>query len=325
MHKYFLIPVIIFFLIISLVVLYLQFFYLDWKWDVLPDNFDVKTETYQDKVLPVECDDKGEVKIIKLNKDVAKNRQFTDNTDISNESSIHSIYLLPCDSKDRKFDINDDIHFSIQSINNWFLDKTKNQIINFDKNINNLVDTTFIRVNKSIKWFTKFNIIENNEKDAASKIEKIILSNQNLFINFENKKFIVFFEGWEKRRSITDKSCGKSRYNGKIAIFYTSEKNKKIKSCTKDNINKSNKKLFGESEQTILHEILHTLEVPPKCGKNIDISESHHVTDNIGDIMNKVSGSLYLDYNNDDYYKHNILNCSDLYMNKFLSTFKEVK
>jgi len=318
-NKYFLIPVIIFFFIIVLLVIYLQFFYLDWKWDVLPDNFDVKTETYQEKVLDESCDDDGEVKIINLKKDILENRIFTDSYDISNKPSIHSVYLLPCDAKDRKFDINDDIHLSIQSINHWFLDKTKNQMINFDIKDNNLLDTTFIRVNKSIGWFTQFNTKENNKEDAGSKIEKIILSNPNLFINFKNKKFIVFFEGWEKRRSITNKSCGRSRYNGKVAIFYTSEKDKKIKSCTKDNINKSNKKLFGESEQTILHEILHTLEVPPKCGKNIDLADSLHVTDNKDDIMNKVSGSLYLDFNNDDYYKHNIVNCPNLYTNKFLT------
>ena len=100
--------------------------------------------------------------------------------------------------------------------------QNKNQIINFDKKDNNLLDITFMRVNKRIEWFTKFNTKENNKKDASSKIEKIILSNQNLFINFENKKFIIFFEGWEKRRSITNKSCGRSRYNGKVAIFYTS-------------------------------------------------------------------------------------------------------
>ena len=323
MYKYFLIPAIIFFLIIVLIVIYLQFFYLDWKWDVLPDNFDVKTETYQEKVLDESCDDDGEVKIIKLKKDIIENRLFADSYDITKKPSIHSVYLLPCDVKDRKFDINNDIHFSIQSINTWFLDKTKNQIINFDRKDNNLLDTTFIRVNKSIGWFTKFNTKENNKKDASSKIEKIILSNQKLFINFENKKFIIFFEGWEKRRSITNKSCGRSRYNGKVAIFYTSEKDKKIKSCTKDNINKSNKKLFGESEQTILHEILHTLGVPPKCGTNIDLTDSLHVTDNKDDIMNKVSGSLYLDFNNDDYYNHNILNCPDLYTSKFLTNLKK--
>ena len=323
MHKYFLIPIIIFFLIICLIVIYLQFFYVDWKWQVIPDNFDVKSETYREKILPEICNEQGEVEIIKSNKDILENRLFIDSVDILNKSLIHAVYLLPCDSKDRKFDINGNIHYSIQSINNWFLNKTKNQIINFDKNNNNLIDTTFIRVNKSIKWFTKFNSIENIDQDTSSKIEKIIISNQKLFNNFENKKFIIFFEGWEKRRSITNKVCGRSRYNGKVAIFYTSEKHKKIKSCTKDNFNNSNNEIFGESKQTILHEILHTLGVPPKCGLNIDPKESLHVNDSKDDIMNKVSGSLYLDFNNDDYYKHNISNCPDLYLSKFLTNLKD--
>ena len=47
-----------------------------------------------------------------------------------------------------------------------------------------------------------------------------------------------------------------------------------------------------------------------------------HVFDNKNDIMNKVSGSLYLDFNNDDYYKHNIPNCADLHNSKFLTNLK---
>ncbi|MBI29253.1 MAG: hypothetical protein CMI95_05115 [Pelagibacteraceae bacterium] len=318
MHRYFLIPAIIIFLIIFLLVIYSQYFYVDWKWTFIPDNFDTKTETYKEKILPDICDDENTAKIIKQNREISNKRSYKDRPDISSSPTIHAVYFLPCDGEDRKFDINGNIHSSIQSINNWFLDKTKSQIISFDTTSNNLIDVTFIRVNKSIKWFTKFNTLENHNKDTSSKIEKIILSNQNLFNNFENKKFIIFFEGWEKRISITNKVCGRSRYNGKVAIFYTNGRNKKLKSCTKDNIKNSNIEVFGESEQTILHEMLHTLGVPFKCGKNINPEESLHVTDSDGDIMNKVSGSLFLDYNNDDYYKHNIPNCPDLYMSKFL-------
>ena len=67
----------------------------------------------------------------------------------------------------------------------YFLDKTKNQIINFDKSVDDTTDVTFIRVNKTLKWFIKFNANENSNKDTGSKIEKIILSNQKLFSNFE--------------------------------------------------------------------------------------------------------------------------------------------
>ncbi|MDC0194645.1 hypothetical protein OAJ82_00090 [Alphaproteobacteria bacterium] len=324
MNRYFIIPTIIFFAIIALLVIYLQFFYVDWKWAIIVDDFDVKTEKYIKKEKPNICNDQAEVKIVKTFKnDFFKDRVFIDSDDTSILPSIHSVYLLPCDVIDRKFDINNNINYSIESINNWFLNKTDNQIINFDKNINDLIDTTFIRVNKTIEWFTKYNTFENSSADTSAKIESIILSNSDLFINFNMKKFIVFFEGWEKRVSITNQACGRSRHNGKVAIFFTNEKNKKRESCTSDNINQSSNESFGESEQTILHEILHTLGAPSVCGSNLGKDKSLHVTDSKGDIMNKVSGSLYLDYNNDDYYKHNIPNCPDLYKSKFLSHIKK--
>ena len=320
MHKYFLIPIIIFFGIISLIIIYTQFFHVDWKYAFIPENFDARTGKYIELEYPKICEDKEKVLLINSDLDKFDNRFFMDQVDQSNDYSFHAIYLLPCEVEDRKFDINKDIHFSLEKINKWFLEKSDNQIINFDKTENNFIDTTFIRVNKTLDWFTRYNSVENSREDAASKIENIILSNSHIFNNFKKKKFIVFFEGWEKRVSISVEACGRSRLNGQVSIFYTNTKfNTKTKSCTKDNINKLDKITFGESEETILHEILHTLGAPFKCGKNIDPDVSLHVNDNKGDIMNKVSGSLYLDFNNDDYYKHNISDCNDLYMSKFLT------
>ena len=169
-----------------------------------------------------------------------------------------------------------------------------------------------------MEWFTQFNSIENNKQDASSKIENIILSNFSLFNNFDKKKFIVFFDGWEKKTSLFYEICGKSRFEGKVSIFYTNAKMKKNKSCTIDNINNSINEKFGESEGTILHEILHTLGVPPKCANNLDLEDPFHISDNTKDIMNKVSGSIFLDFNNDDYYNHNIKDCKDLKNNNYL-------
>ena len=42
------------------------------------------------------------------------------------------------------------------------------------------------------------------------------------------------------------------------------------------------------------------------------------VVDNKHDILNKESGNLYLDYNNDDYYNHSIDGCLDLKNSKYL-------
>ena len=316
MNKYFLFPIIIFFIIISIFVFYLQFIYEDWKF-IAPK-----------KIIPQICNDKAELEIITLSQDYHSDRSFKDNIDISPDFQFHAIYLLPCEKKDRKFDINQNIQSSLYAINKWFIDKSNNQKINFDKKIDNTIDVTFIRVNKTMNWFTGSSNSSKNREDSGSRIENIILSNSNIFNNFNKKKFIVFFEGWEKRTSLSFDICGKSRFNGKIAIFFTNGKwkqdvgnNKKMFSCLKDSLNEINDQSFGDSEVTILHEILHTLGSPPKCARNLDSENIFHVNDNEKDILNKLSGNIFLDFNNDDYYKHNIKNCPDLADSKYLIKF----
>ncbi len=278
------------------------------------------------KIIPAACNDKNDIQVLSNIEDNILGRYFKDNPDKSAGYSFHAIYLLPCEKDDRKFDVNLNIHFSLHTINKWFANKSKDQIINFDTKIDNTIDVTFLRVNKTMNWFTDNNDKENSQEDAGSRIENIVLSNAKLFNNFDKKKFIVFFEGWEERKSLFFDICGKSRFDGKVAIFFASGKwkkdvgnNKKIFSCTKDSLNDSKNILFGESEATILHEILHTLGAPPKCAKNLDPENIFHVNDNKNDILNKMSGKIYLDYNNDDYYKHKIQNCFDLSKSNYLS------
>ena len=50
---------------------------------------------------------------------------------------------------------------------------------------------------------------------------------------------------------------------------------------------------------------------------NLD-DQGRHVTDNENDILHKVSGNEYLDFNNDDYYNHGLNDCPDLKDSKFL-------
>ena len=317
MHRYFLIPAIIFFIIICIFVFYFQYINEDWKF-IAPK-----------KIIPDICNDKSDIEIISHFEDNIVGRSFKDNVDTSSNYQFHAVYLLPCEKEDRKFDVNKNIQFSLNIINKWFLNRSKDQIINYDRKIDGSIDVTFLRVNKTMNWFTEYSSEENNKQDTSSRIEKIILSNAKFFHKFDKKKFIVFFEGWEKRRSIFIDICGRSRFEGKIAIFYTNGKwkkdmgnNEKIFSCTIDNLKNSDDEEFGESEGTILHEMLHTLGAPSKCANNLDPENVFHVKDNENDILYKVSGDMYLDYNNDDYYKHNISNCPDLYTSKFLSNLK---
>lgn len=308
MHKYFLIPVITFFVIICLITFYLQYINDDWKYVFLGTKI----------IIPDICNDESDTEIIFHSTDLINDRSFRDNTDSISDFQFHAIYLLPCEKEDRKFDVNKNIHYSLETINEWFLNKSNNQIINYDRINDEIIDTTFIRVNKTLKWFNHFKTSENYKQDASSRIEDIILSNSSLFHNFNKKKFIVFFDGWEKRELLFTEICGRSRFNGKISVFYTDTKWNMSRSCASDNLNISSNEEFGESEATILHEMLHTLAVPPRCAKNLDSESIFHVSDSADDIMNKVSGSLYLDFNNDDYYQHNIKDCQDLSNSNYL-------
>ena len=323
MHRYFVIPMVGFFLVVLVFVIYLQVINDNWKY-LVP-----KSE------LPDSCNDLEELQLVIHDEDKIDGRSFKDKKDLGEfENQIHTIFLLPCEREDRKLDINLKIQSSLLAINTWFQNKSLNQQINFDKTPDGNIDVTFLRVNKSMSWFInskKYNGSD-DETDVSEKIEKIISINQDIFNNYNNKKFIVFFEGWEKRKYLNYDICGKSRYNGQVAVYFTSspfkkyigndiilKNNKRIFTCTKnDHLNDSNDLTFGDAEVTILHEILHTLGAPSTCGKNLDKSKNH-VVDNKEDILYRISGNNYLDFNNNDYYNHEIDNCFDLKNSNYLT------
>ncbi len=319
MHRYFLIPFIGFFIIVSIFVFFLQFINEDWKF-IAP------------KVpLPKNCDNNVETSFIIYETDKKINRSFKDKLDLYEGNQFHPIYLLPCERDDREYDINNKIRSSLAAINYWLKEQTPNQEIKFDRNIDGEIDITFLRVNKTMDWFGDLHNKDKSKNitEVSNKIEKLINDNRNLFNNFSSKKFIIFFEGWEKRKYIDYDICGKSRFEGNIAIYYTYSRfkkyigndlilsnNERIFSCThKDHLNDNNDKTFGDAEATILHEMIHSLGFPASCAKN---NKSFHVNDNKNDIMHKQSGKIYLDFNNDDYYNHQQKNCPDLKNSNFL-------
>ena len=309
-----------FFIIVCFFVIYLQFINEDWKF-LVP-----KTP------LPDSCDDKTNVDLVIHGDDYIEGRSFKDRPDVINSNQIHTVFLLPCERVDRKFDVNLNIESSLLTINKWFLDKSHNQQLRFDLNEKNQIDVTFLRVNKTMDWFDNKKNKNNSKRiNISEKIKNIIFLNKDKFNNFDNKKFIIFFEGWERRKYINFNICGKADFDGSISIYYTFSRFKKyigkevilknkqrIFTCTKnDHLNNVNDLTFGDAEATILHELLHTLGAPSKCGNNLDNNKSH-VLDNANDILNNESGNKYLDYNNNDYYNHNIKDCPDLKNSEFL-------
>ena len=86
MHRYFLIPFIGFFLIISIIMIYLQFVNEDWKF-LVPK---IK--------LPDSCNNNNEVEFVIHKSDINQNRSFKDEKDVYNGNQFHPVLLLPCES-----------------------------------------------------------------------------------------------------------------------------------------------------------------------------------------------------------------------------------
>ena len=274
MHRYFIIPISVFFIIIILFVSYFQFYDDEWKYFFKPEK----------KIIPEYCHDSStdlKKTILNLDQDQKANRNFIDDQDFD-KNIVHLVYFVPCDQFSRDYDINNKIENIITNINTWFFKKSNKQKIKFDK-YNRQLDITFIRVNKTLNWFNTFNSRQNSSDDNSSRIEKIILTNKNIFNNFETKKFIVFFEGWEKRKSFFHTTCGRARFNGKVAVIYTNSDLKNKETCA-DIIN-SNIDELGNEEQSVLHELLHLLGFPKICSKNIVADNIFHVNDSKDDIL----------------------------------------
>ena len=141
MHRYFIIPISVFFIIIILFVSYFQFYDDEWKYFFKPEK----------KIIPEYCHDSStdlKKTILNLDQDQKANRNFIDDQDFD-KNIVHLVYFVPCDQFSRDYDINNKIENIITNINTWFFKKSNKQKIKFD-NYNRQLDITFIRVNKTL-------------------------------------------------------------------------------------------------------------------------------------------------------------------------------
>ena len=123
MHRYFLIPFIGFFIIVSIFVFFLQFINEDWKF-IAPKI-----------ILPESCDNNIETKFIIHESDKKINRSFKDEQDIYDGNQFHPIFLLPCERDDRGYDIRTFFAPEMSRVipvakNRWFLSHPKSIIDN---------------------------------------------------------------------------------------------------------------------------------------------------------------------------------------------------
>ena len=83
MHRYFVIPVTIFFVLICGFIIYLQFINEDWKY-LVPKP-----------ILPDSCNDNTDIEFVIHKSDNIVNRSFKDEPDIIDGNQIHAIFYYP--------------------------------------------------------------------------------------------------------------------------------------------------------------------------------------------------------------------------------------
>ena len=103
MHRYFLIPFIGFFLIISIIMIYLQFVNEDWKF-LVPK---IK--------LPDSCNNNNQVEFVIHESDINQKRSFKDEKDVYNGNQFHPIFF----KIQQLFSLSQD-YFMVSSINTTF-------------------------------------------------------------------------------------------------------------------------------------------------------------------------------------------------------------
>ena len=186
MHRYFLIPMIGFFLVILGFVIYLQFINENWKYLVPKAN------------LPDSCNDLSDVELVIHQADYLEGRSFTDNPDIINGKQIHVIYLLPCEREDRRFDVNSNIEFSSDFIIGYpgETDKDFSDTLELLKKIRFVNSFSFIFSPRPGTTAAKLEMIDNEiAKERLIIIQKKLFKNQiELNKSMESKKIEVLVE-----------------------------------------------------------------------------------------------------------------------------------
>jgi hypothetical protein len=124
-------------------------------------------------------------------------RATSDRTDEQSKQQIHVIYLLAKGAVDRNLDRVGSIQNYTDAMNSWLTDRTS-QKFNFDR-YQSYVDVTTIALLNEDSWYDSQ---PNQFKRDA--IENELLTRG--FVNSANKRYLVFYEGYNP-----DGNCGDSR------------------------------------------------------------------------------------------------------------------
>jgi hypothetical protein len=241
-----------------------------------------------------------------------------DRPDDSDLFQIHFIYAIPNDGTDRFRDVSGEIELSANAANYWLSEQTGGSTLRYDT-YNGELDITFMKFPYSSADFDALG------SRIISGFDQII---RDSGFDTSHKIYIVYYDGLiELPRG--QLACGVAIRGpddwGVTGTLYLRGYSEDLGELTCPNPTRT-ENLADWLELVMLHEVFHVLGASPGCGPN---TVGAHVEDSSYDIMSstfnpRTSAQLsVLDWNNDDYYNHDIPGCPDLADSVFLDPLPE--
>ena len=238
--------------------------------------------------------------------DVEEGRSFFDRKDQNDFYQIHAIYILAKDSIDKKFDVNGTIQKILEDSNN-LLYKNTNKKFRLDVTLNENIDISFLRVNKTKKQINRLD-------NAAGYFTGMAALNG---YHHPKKIYAIFYQ---------DHYGGEWGQVGD-AIFSGPNGEVEIASGV---IYLGGDGPIREAWIPNTHELFHALGFVQLCApsaiieRNSDWGKNDHLN-NMNDIMSDRGGDLYgIDPKRNQYFDHSNENCEmDLNKSAYLFPTEE--
>lgn len=241
-----------------------------------------------------------------------------DRPDDSDLFQIHFVYAIPSNGIDRFRDVNGEIELSANAANYWLSQQTGGIKLRYDTYQGKL-DVTFLQLIYSADE------IQALGNQIVSGFDQIIRDNG---FDTSHKIYFFYYDGLIELTS-GNLACGVAIRGpldwGVTGTLYLQGYSADLGELTCPNPTRTEN--FADwLEQVMLHEIFHVLGASPDCAPN---TVQAHVDDSSYDLMSSffnpsTSPRLsVLDWNNDDYFNHDIPGCPDVADSVFLDPLPE--
>jgi hypothetical protein len=239
---------------------------------------------------------------------VAGERSTVDLADDEAGPQVHLVYAIPADGADRNLDTNGTIATSFAAAQKWLSGETGGRSLRLDTN-NGLPDITFFALSRSDSDL---------QTEGAFLREAIEAEMRAAGFDSSGKVYAVYYDGGSTY------ACGSGAWppviEGNVSVLFLSGTPEGTSIRCGDNGFAGDVDSPGFWEYVVVHEILHTLGLVPRCAPNETFDG--HITGPPNDLMyegeEETDLPRALDPGHDDYYGTDIPGCPDFADSPFL-------